>query len=70
MRAIHQIARSARAVLDFREPIERGFVELLVVEQQSQIAVEKREDVVHPMREAAHELILEFGVFDLHLKQK
>jgi hypothetical protein len=28
--------------------------------------MEERQDVVHPVSESAHELVLELGMFDLH----
>ena len=52
--------------LDAAEPVHGAAVEILIVQQQADVAVEESQDVVHPVGEAADELVLEFGVFDLH----
>ena len=41
-------------------------VELLVVHQQAEVPVKESEDIVHPVRQPAHKLILKFRMFDLH----
>ena len=69
MRPIHQLRGGARPGLDLGQAFARLLVELLVVHQQTEVAVEEREDVIHPMREAANELVLKIRLFNLHLGQ-
>src|SRR5262249_6238330 len=66
MSAVHELGSGARAVLDLGQALAGFLVELLVVHQQTQVTVEKGQDIVHSMREAANELILEFRMFELH----
>jgi hypothetical protein len=64
--AIHQFAGLHGAELDLRQAVQRGLVELLIFKEEAEVAVEQRQDIIHPVRKAAHQLILEFRVNDLH----
>jgi hypothetical protein len=66
MRPVHEFRSGARAVLNLGQTLAGFLVELLVVHQQAEVTVKKGQDIVHPMRETANELILEFRMFKLH----
>ena len=66
MRAIHQLGGGFGAFLDLPQTFAHRLIKRLVVEHQAHVAVEKRQDVVHPVRQSANELILILRLFDLH----
>ena len=64
--AVHELGSLRGALFDHGETVQCRWIEILVLYEQAQIAVEKREDVVHPVREAPDQLILKIIVSDLH----
>ena len=53
--------------LDFLQSLSRDRVELLVIHQQAEVAVEEGENVIHPVGQPANELVLKVGGENLHI---
>ena len=63
---IHELGRLSRSLFDLRKTFQSLRVERFVLDEHGEVSMEQRKDVVHPVRETAHELILKVVMSDLH----